>query len=110
MNGGRVAIVTGAGRGLGRAMALGMAHAGIRVVATAARERAEIEAVAAEAGKGMLLPVLADVASEADARRVVAAAIETFGRLDILVNNAGRGMKYVSETFMTQPTRFWEVE
>jgi 3-oxoacyl-[acyl-carrier protein] reductase len=110
MNGGRVAIVTGAGRGLGRAMALGMAHAGIRVVATAARERAEIEAVAAEAGKGMLLPVLADVASEADAQRVVAAAIETFGRLDILVNNAGRGMKYVSETFMTQRTRFWEVE
>jgi 3-oxoacyl-[acyl-carrier protein] reductase len=110
MNGGRVAIVTGAGRGLGRAMALGMAQAGIRVVATAARERAEIDAVAAEAGEGMVLPVLADVTREADAHRVVAAALETFGRLDILVNNAGRGMKYVSETFMTRPTRFWEVE
>ena len=110
MNGGRVAIVTGAGRGLGRAMALGMAQAGIRVVATAARERAEIDAVAAEAGEGMVLPVLADVTREADTHRVVAAALETFGRLDILVNNAGRGMKYVSETFMTRPTRFWEVE
>ena len=58
------------------------------VVGTAARERAEIEAVAAEAGKGMLLPVLADVAREADAQRVVAAAIETgrSSRLDILAS------------------------
>jgi len=68
---GRAAIVTGAGRGLGRAMALGLAQAGIRVVATAARERAEIEAMAAEADEGMVLPVLADVTREADAQRVV---------------------------------------
>ncbi len=36
--------------------------------------------------------------------------VERYGRLDVLVNNAGRGMKYVSERFMTEPTRFWEVE
>ena len=107
---GRVAIVTGAGRGIGRAMTLGLAQAGIRVVATSARERAEIDAVAAEAGTDMVLAVLADVTRETDVQCVVATALERFGHLDILVNNAGRGMRYVSESFMTEPTRFWEVE
>lgn len=108
--GARVAIVTGAGRGIGRAITLGLARAGTAVVATAAREAAEIAAVAAEAGEDLVLPVLADVTREADAQRVVASALERFGGLDILINNAGRGMKYVSQSFMTRPTRFWEVE
>jgi NAD(P)-dependent dehydrogenase (short-subunit alcohol dehydrogenase family) len=91
-------------------MTLGLAQAGIRVVAKSARERAEIDAVAAEAGTDMVLAVLADVTRETDVQRVVATALERFGHLDILVNNAGRGMKHVSESFMTEPTRFWEVE
>jgi 3-oxoacyl-[acyl-carrier protein] reductase len=107
---GKVAIVTGGGRGLGRSMVLGLARAGARVVATAAREAQEIERVAAEAGGGRVLPLVADVAREADCRRAVEAALDRFGALHIVVNNAGRGMKYVSETFMTEPTRFWEVE
>src|SRR6476660_4386800 len=110
--GGRVAIVTGGGRGLGRAMALGLAKAGASVVVTAARERDEIERVAREADAGgrpnAIYPMLADVTREDDCARMVATALERFGRLDILVNNAGRGMKYVSEHFLTQPTRFWE--
>jgi NAD(P)-dependent dehydrogenase (short-subunit alcohol dehydrogenase family) len=108
---GRVAIVTGGGRGLGRAMTLGLARAGAAVMATAARERGEVERVAAESevnAPGRILPMLADVTKEDDCARVVTTALDRFGRLDVLVNNAGRGMKYVSENFMTEPTRFWE--
>ena len=105
-----VAIVTGGGRGLGRAMVLGLAEAGIHVVATAARERTEIEAVAEEVrqscGESRVLPLVADVTQEADCAQVVDAAVKRFGRLDIVVNNAGRGMKYVSNEFLTEPTHF----
>jgi NAD(P)-dependent dehydrogenase (short-subunit alcohol dehydrogenase family) len=108
-----VAIVTGGGRGLGRAMVLGLAQAGIHVVATAGRERAEIEAVAEEVrqscGESRVLPLVADVTQEGDCAEVVDSAVKRFGRLDILLNNAGRGMKYVSSEFLTEPPRFWEV-
>jgi NAD(P)-dependent dehydrogenase (short-subunit alcohol dehydrogenase family) len=106
----KVAVITGGGRGLGAAMALGMARAGHNVVITAAREPAEIEAIADQAGRNRVLPLLADVTREEECERVVDAALKRFGSLDILVNNAGRGMKYVSDRFMTEPTRFWETD
>lgn len=108
----RVAIITGGGRGLGRAMVLGLARTGTRVIATAARETAEIAAVAKEAqdltGKELVVPMMADVTRAEDCEAVVEAAIRRFGHVDILVNNAGRGMKYVSNDFLTEPSRFWE--
>jgi 3-oxoacyl-[acyl-carrier protein] reductase len=91
-------------------MALGLARAGYRVVITAARERAEIDAIAAQAQPSQIVSVLADVTREDDCERVVEVALAQFGSLDILVNNAGRGMKYISEGFMTEATRFWEAD
>lgn len=106
----RVAIVTGAGRGLGRAMALGLARGGFRVVATASREASELNTVQEEAPAGLVWPIVADVTQAADCERVVAATLSHYGRVDLLVNNAGRGMRYISEDFLTRPTRFWETD
>jgi NAD(P)-dependent dehydrogenase (short-subunit alcohol dehydrogenase family) len=73
-----IAVVTGGGRGLGRAMVLGLAQAGIQVIATAARERTEVEAVAEEVrqacGESRVLPLVADVTQEDDCAEVVVAA------------------------------------
>lgn len=93
---GKVAVVTGASRRIGRAVALGLAQAGADVVVHARQSRAEVEAVAAEirAMGGRALVVLGDVTQEADVLNVFAAATAEFGGVDILVNNAGiRGQK-----------------
>ncbi len=87
---GRVALVTGASRNIGRAMALDLADAGAAVVVNAVRAREEAEAVAREiegrGGKAMV--VLADVTDPTAVRAMVEAAVKRFGRLDILINNA----------------------
>ena len=105
-----MALVTGAGRGLGRAMALGLSRAGFRVAITAARNRAELEAVAREAPRGQVYPVISDASRESDCAALVREVQEQLGQVDVLVNNAGRGMRYVSEQFMVEPTRFWETD
>jgi NAD(P)-dependent dehydrogenase (short-subunit alcohol dehydrogenase family) len=111
---GKTAIITGAGRGLGRSMALGLARAGANVVVTAARNLREIDQVAEEAAKspaaGAVRQLLADVASEEDCQRVVCETVREFGGVHMLVNNAGRGMRFVSEKFFDTPTRFWETD
>jgi len=87
---GRVALVTGAGRNIGRAIALALADAGAAVVVNARRSQGEVDGVAdeIERGGGRSLAVLADVTDAAAVTRMVDAAHARFGRLDILVNNA----------------------
>jgi 3-oxoacyl-[acyl-carrier protein] reductase len=87
---GRVALVTGSGRNIGRAIAMELAAAGAAVMVSARTSAAEAEAVAAEIrkGGGRAAVKLAHVADPDSAAALVAAAVESFGRLDILVNNA----------------------
>jgi 7-alpha-hydroxysteroid dehydrogenase len=90
---GRVAIVTGAGQGIGRGTAIGLAEAGADVV-VAARTESDLEEVAAqvhERGRRSLV-VPTDVTDAAALDTLVARTMEEFGRLDILVNNAGGAM------------------
>jgi len=86
----RVAIVTGAGRGIGRHIALGLAAMGARV-ALAARSEPELRAVQAaiEAAGGQAAVTPTDLARKADIVRLVEGTVEQFGALHILVNNAG---------------------
>jgi 3-oxoacyl-[acyl-carrier protein] reductase len=87
---GKVAIVTGAGRNIGRSIALALAAGGAAVVVNARTNRAEADAVVREieSAGGQGLAQLADVADPAAVDRMVAAAAERFGRVDILINNA----------------------
>ena len=87
---GRVAVITGAGRGIGRAIALAYAREGAKL-ALAARSESELEeAVAAVSELGVeAIAVPTDVTSQRDAERLASRAVERFGRIDVLVNNAG---------------------
>ncbi|XDB00335.1 SDR family oxidoreductase (plasmid) [Sulfitobacter sp. LCG007] len=104
----RVVLVTGASRGLGREMALELAGAGARLVLTGSAMTDALRAVEAQIDPDRVLAIAADVADPAAAAKAVAQAEERFGRIDVLINNAGRGMRLVSESFNTVPTKFWE--
>ncbi len=108
----RVAVVTGASRGIGRAIALGLARAGCHVVvaakSTTPTEKlpgsifavaAEVEALGAQA-----LPVQVDVRDADQIDALAARALDRFGRIDLLVNNAGA--LYWADVLDTPPKRF----
>jgi len=88
--GGRVAVVTGAGRNIGRATALALAADGAAVVVNARANQAEADAVVTEiaANGGQAISAMADIADGAAVDRMVAAVVARFGRIDFLINNA----------------------
>ena len=87
---GKIAVVTGAGRNIGRAIALSLAEGGASIVVNARSNRAEADAVAheVEAAGGKALVHIGDVADASAVQAMADAAIKKFGRIDILVNNA----------------------
>ena len=86
---GGVAVVTGGGTGIGAGVVRQLAERGVRCVINYAHSRDEAEALAAEVGNGSIA-VQADIADDADCRKLAQSAAGAFGRLDFLVNNAGR--------------------
>jgi len=88
---GKVALVTGGGTGVGRATALALAERGCHVAVNYSRSKAEAEATAADVERAGVrgIPVRADVANDADCRRLVEVAVGELGRLDVLVQSAG---------------------
>src|SRR5215813_13561686 len=87
---GKVAIVTGAGRNIGRAIALALADAGASVVVNSRTRRDQVEGVAREIGSagGRAVAHIGDVADAEAMQAMADAAMGAFGRIDILVNNA----------------------
>jgi 3-oxoacyl-[acyl-carrier protein] reductase len=88
---GKVAVVTGSSRGIGRAIAILLAGQGAKVIVNSAHSAEAADAVAQEirTAGGEAISVTADVSVAADAERLIKAAVDSYGRLDILVNNAG---------------------
>jgi NAD(P)-dependent dehydrogenase (short-subunit alcohol dehydrogenase family) len=99
--GGQVVIVTGAGRGIGEAIATSCAEAGARVV-LAARSADQLEALAAKirSSGGEALPVPSDLTSKAAIDSLVKTTVDRFGKIDALVNNAGTN--YIANLVMSK--------
>jgi len=110
---GKVAIVTGAGRGLGRAMTLGLLAAGARVAAVELDAEAldETRDAAEKSGAGdRVLDIVADVTRDDSAPKIVRATTERFGRLDILLNNAGLNMTVYRDARAKDHGKLWDVK
>jgi NAD(P)-dependent dehydrogenase (short-subunit alcohol dehydrogenase family) len=110
---GKVAIITGAGRGLGQVMTLGLLQAGASVAAAELDAPAldDTRSAAEKSGAGdRILDIAADVTKDDSGPKIVQATLERFGRLDILVNNAGINMSLFRPPEAKETGKFWEVK
>lgn len=105
---GKVAIVTGAGRGLGRVMTSAIANAGGSVVAV----DLDYETVGsgAERGSGRVVDLAGDVTVQEDMEKAVSVAMSEFSRIDIVVCNAAIGLSAVRMDYQADPIKVWDVE
>src|SRR5512132_1563459 len=104
----KVAIVTGGGRGLGRAFALGLAREGARVV-VASRTQSHLDQTASEiiSMGGRALAVTVNLVEESSVQNLAEQTVKEFGRIDILVNNAG--ILAPCRNVVDMPTREWDL-
>ena len=112
---GKVCVVTGGSRGLGRAMTISLCAAGARVVAPShiAADIPIIKGVVADVigdSGGDVYAIAADLRNSDECKSIVEATIERFGQINMVINNAGLGMRPFSENFMTERTKFWEAD
>src|SRR5260370_22654627 len=106
----RVALVTGAASGIGRAAALALARAGYDVAINCSRSEAAAKAVSGEAEKcgARTLLVRCDVSDDAGVRGMLKAVQETFSRLDVLINNAGTTTEVKPKDFDALTEEEWD--
>ena len=108
----QAAIVTGAGSGIGRAIALGLLAAGVDVAAVDREEGflRELAGAVTERGvTGSLQTIVADLAQPDSFARIVSEVLGRFGKIDVLVNNAGVGQAAIRPDQRSNPIRFWEI-
>lgn len=106
----RIALVTGAGRGIGRAIALGLADIAARVALTA-RSADQLDNVAREIESrgGQALAMTADLSDRAAPRRIVDHVAEQWGAVEILVNNAGIGSSHAPQPLVDFDDDYWDL-
>ncbi len=107
----KVVVVTGASRGLGRAMAIALAGAGAKTVLASPETEVlrEVAAIIAANGKGAALPLTTDITNRSDCDRVLAESIKTFGGLHVLVNCARRVVRGTGLSLSKDFLPFWKV-